>query len=135
METTLKHIFSSKVHLKYAKSISKFQHNQGHNQTLLVAALGGTRWRCIALSGEGDTLTEHGSMWLIFIFRVWSGAPLISTVWLFLFQNTAPLTAHNILYKKKKKTSHKCCRIKLHDILFLYNTSQLVLFHFFCCWP
>lgn len=67
--------------------------------------LGGTRWRYIALPVEGDTLTEHGSMWLIFIFRVWTGAPLISTVWLFLFQNTAPLTAHNILYNKKKKNS------------------------------
>lgn len=57
--------------------------------------------RCIALPAEVDRLTVHRSMWLIVVFfRVRSRAPFISTVWLFLFQNAAPLAAHNILYKR-----------------------------------
>lgn len=83
------------------KGISKFQQYEGHNQTLLVTAevhLG---------TPKGDKLTDYGSMWFIFIFRIWSRAPFISTVWLFLFQNTTPFTAHNILYKRKEQTIQK----------------------------
>lgn len=112
-------------------------HSCGHNDTTVSGDCATFRRQQPAMfspSVEVDRLTEGRSVWLVFIFlSVRSRAPFISTVWLLLLQNTAPLTAHNTLYRiihihqQLEKICHCIVTFKAITNVILFLHSPLMI--------